>query len=44
VYNVTNTVRFDPGYISSGLTNPIGIASTLLTVPRRMQFSLRFDF
>jgi hypothetical protein len=45
VYNVTNTVRFDPYYIGSGLTSGnLGIASTLLTQPRRMQFSLRYDF
>lgn len=44
-YNVTNTVRFDPQSIGSGLTDGnLGIASTLLTVPRRMQFALRFDF
>ena len=45
VYNVTNTVRFDPASIGAGLTGGnIGVASTLLTVPRRMQFSLRYDF
>jgi hypothetical protein len=45
VYNVTNTVRFDPASIGSGLTGGnIGVASTLLTVPRRMQFSMRYDF
>ena len=45
VYNVTNTVRFDPASIGSGLTSGnLGIASTLLTQPRRMQFSLRYDF
>jgi hypothetical protein len=44
-YNVTNTVRFDPASIGSGLTDAnLGIASTLLTQPRRMQFSLRYDF
>jgi hypothetical protein len=44
-YNVTNTVRFDPASIGSGLTGGnLGIASTLLTQPRRMQFSLRYDF
>ena len=44
-YNVTNTVRFDPNSIGSGLTDGnLGIASTLLTTPRRMQFALRFDF
>lgn len=45
VYNVTNSVRFDPFYISTGLTSGnLGIANTLLTFPRRMQFSLRYDF
>jgi hypothetical protein len=45
VYNVTNTVRFDPASIGSGLTGGnLGIASSLLTAPRRMQFSLRYDF
>ena len=45
VYNVTNTVRFDPGFIGSGLTGGnLGVATTLLTTPRRMQFSLRYDF
>ena len=45
VYNVTNTVRFDPASIGSGLTGGnLGIASSLLTTPRRMQFSLRYDF
>jgi hypothetical protein len=45
VYNVTNTVRFDPAFVGSGLTGGnLGVASALLTVPRRMQFSLRYDF
>ena len=45
VYNVTNTVRFDPGFIGSNLTGGnLGVATTLLTTPRRMQFSLRYDF
>ncbi len=46
VYNVTNTVRFDPSWIDSGLTDQgsLGKASALLSVPRRMQFSLRYDF
>ena len=45
VYNVTNTVRFDPAFIGGQLTGGnLGIASSLLTVPRRMQFSLRYDF
>ena len=45
VYNVTNTVRFDPESIGATLTaGNLGVASSLLTVPRRMQFSLRYDF
>lgn len=45
VYNVTNTVRFDPLSIGSQLTSSnLGYASTELTVPRRMQFALRYDF
>jgi hypothetical protein len=45
VYNVTNAVRFDPASIGSQLTGGnLGVASVLLTAPRRMQFSLRFDF
>jgi Carboxypeptidase regulatory-like domain len=46
VYNVTNTVRFDPNSINGQLTSgpTLGIASTLLSQPRRMQFSLRYDF
>lgn len=45
VYNVSNSVRFDPASISSGLTGgSLGIASSELTVPRRMQFALRYDF
>ena len=45
VYNVTNTNRFDPLSIASGLTGGnLGTASGLLTQPRRMQFSLRYDF
>jgi hypothetical protein len=44
-YNVTNAVRFDPASIGGGLTNGnLGVASSLLTTPRRMQFSLRYDF
>ncbi len=48
VYNVTNTVRFDPGgsgTLGTQLTSGnLGIENTLLTTPRRMQFSLRYDF
>lgn len=45
VYNVTNTARFDPFSIGNQLTGGnLGVASALLTSPRRMQFSLRYDF
>lgn len=45
VYNVTNSVRFDPASIGSGLTGgSLGVASTLLSQPRKMQFALRYDF
>jgi hypothetical protein len=45
VYNVTNTVRFDPASIGGQLTGGnLGVASTELSSPRRMQFSLRYDF
>ena len=45
VYNVTNTVRFDPAGIGDNLTGGnLGVATSLLSVPRRMQFSLRYDF
>ncbi len=46
VFNLTNSVRFDPNSISN---NPYGGASfgrysALLTQSRRMQFSLRYSF
>lgn len=45
VYNVTNTVRFDPAWIGAGLTGGnLGVASVLLSQGRRMQFSLRYEF
>ena len=44
VYNVTNAVGFDPASIGATYGGNLGIASTLLTTPRRMQFCLRFDF
>jgi hypothetical protein len=45
VYNVTNSVRFDSAFIGSGLTGGnLGVATSTLTVPRRMQFALRVDF
>ena len=49
VYNVTNTFRFDTstaaGLFGGQLTaGNLGIASAQLGSPRRMQFSLRYDF
>jgi hypothetical protein len=45
VYNVSNSVRFDPASINPQLTSgTLGVASAELTSPRRMQFSLRYDF
>jgi hypothetical protein len=47
VYNVTNTVRFDPTYINTLIYyggKSFGRSDTELTVPRRMQFSLRYEF
>jgi hypothetical protein len=45
VYNITNTNRFDPFSIGASLTGGnLGTASALLTTPRRMQFSMRYDF
>jgi hypothetical protein len=45
VYNVTNAIRFDPASIGGQLTSGnLGVASSSLTVPRRMQFGLRYDF
>ena len=43
VYNVTNTNRFDgpAGTLTNG---SLGVSSTLLSVNRRMQFALRYDF
>jgi hypothetical protein len=46
VYNVTNTDRFDvPSNQQVQLTSgSLGISNSLLSTPRRMQFSLRYDF
>lgn len=48
VYNVTNSVRFDPISVGSQLTSgSLGVASAVLggnQTPRRMQFALRYDF
>jgi hypothetical protein len=47
-YNLTNSVRFDPGTLinNSALTNPssIGLYSGTLTKPRVMEFALRYSF
>jgi len=47
VFNATNTVRFDPSpsSLGNGLTGGnLGVYGSMLTTPRRMQFSLRYDF
>ncbi|MFN7936734.1 MAG: carboxypeptidase-like regulatory domain-containing protein [Bryobacteraceae bacterium] len=46
VFNVTNTARFDPFSISGtlGTLGSFGKYSDTLTLPRVMQFSLRYDF
>ena len=47
VFNVTNTVRFDtnPAGLNGGLTSgTLGVYSSTLSLPRRMQFSLRYTF
>ena len=48
VFNVTNSVRFNdsPYYQNQALTSgpTLGVYSGLLSTPRRMQFSLRYDF
>jgi hypothetical protein len=45
VYNVTNTVRFDPQQLYAQLTSAgIGEAYGTLSKPRVMQFALRYDF
>jgi hypothetical protein len=46
VFNVTNTVRFDPFSISGslGTLGSFGKYSDTLTLPRVMQFALRYDF
>ncbi len=47
VYNVTNTVRFDPESINTTIYfggGSFGRASAELSSVRRMQFSLRYDF
>jgi len=47
VYNVTNTVRFDPESIDTGIEyggGSFGRASVELSAVRRMQLSLRYEF
>ncbi len=46
VFNLTNTVRFDPDSISNFLTisGSFGKYSDVLTNPRVMQFGLRYEF
>lgn len=48
VFNVTNSVRFNdsPYTQNQGLTSgpTLGVYSSTLSTPRRMQFSLRYDF
>ena len=46
VFNLTNSVRFDPKSLSADLNNPntFGIANRTLTTYRRAQFYGRFEF
>jgi len=46
VFNVTNSVRFDPFFTSADLGNlgSFGKYTDTLTLPRVMQFGLRYDF
>ena len=46
VFNVSNSVRFDPWSASLSLTRrgSFGKYGYLLTKPRVMQFALRYDF
>jgi hypothetical protein len=46
VFNVTNSVRFDPASVSNFLTisGNFGKYSDVLTQPRVMQFALRYEF
>ncbi len=45
-FNVTNTVRFDPGSANLSILNPnlFGQYTATLTKPRVFQFSLRYEF
>ncbi|MHB1021291.1 MAG: TonB-dependent receptor [Acidobacteriaceae bacterium] len=45
VFNTTNSARFDTHSVDNGSTDgAMGVYSGLLTAPRVMQFSLRYDF
>jgi len=46
IFNLTNSVRFDPRSISLSLDNPnsFGVANSTLTDYRRTQFYARFEF
>jgi hypothetical protein len=46
VFNATNSVRFDPFATSADLGNlgSFGKYTDTLTLPRVMQFALRYDF
>ena len=45
-FNITNTVRFDPGSANVNILNPnlFGQYTATLTKPRVFQFSLRYEF
>lgn len=46
VYNVTNTVRFDPQTLNLSVltSSSLGKYQATLSQPRKMQFALRYDF
>jgi len=46
VFNVTNSTRFDPFFtsISLGTTGSFGKYTDTFTLPRVMQFSVRYNF
>ena len=45
-FNLTNTTRFDVGFLSQDISNggTFGRYSSQLTTPRVMQFGLRYEF